>query len=155
MQQSQKGTPPTEGGPHSAPPLCKQRTQNRATGAVAGSQRAQAQPRYFRCDHEVPAGLRGSPRGSCFLPLGRGGWLPPHPIAARLTRGALHPATTPQPPFSHRFCPAPGMRRAKQRRSDETYGGEEQHLRELVLWHWDTQGQRQVLGEPSPRQTAP
>lgn len=101
------------------PSLRKPRTQNRAAGTLAGSQRARAQPRCFWC--EVPAGLGGSPRGSRFLLPGRGGWLPPHPTAARPTRAAPHPAATPQPP--HRFCLAPGMRRARQCRSDGTYGG--------------------------------
>lgn len=98
----------TRNAPHhvwstSSPMLCQQGTQNRATDTMAGS------PGMLLLVQKVPTGLQGSPRGSGFLPLGWGGWLPPHLSAARPTRGALHPAATPQPSLSYRFSPTAGM----------------------------------------------
>lgn len=85
------------GHPFCPPSLCKGRTLNKATSTLAVRQRAQSQPCCFCCKHELPVRLQVSPRGSHFLPQGRGGWLSHHPTAVRLTRRALQPEDTLQP----------------------------------------------------------
>lgn len=124
-------TPPhtTEGGLHSPP----QRTQNRATGAVSPN------PATLLSGRARGAG--GAPRQPTwfsFPAFGQGRLASSPAHSSRPDQGSsAYPATTLQPPFCHWFCPTPGMRRARQCRSDKTYGGGEQHLRELLPWHWD------------------
>lgn len=138
------------GHPFCPPSLCKWRTLNKATSTVAVSQRAQSQPCCFCCKRELSMKLQISPRGSHFLPLGRGGCLSPQPTAVGLTRGALQPEANHPSPTGSLLNPRCGQPRSTG--SDKSYNDRKQHLRKLVPWHWDSCGQWQVPGKSSYHQ---